>query len=645
MSGPVDGRERRLRLLRRLGRTFDVGVHLLALAVVVFALGLAAFLFGNAWPSITHFGAGFLTSSAWGDAADGPFGAWPAIAGTLLTSALALLFAVPVALGVALFASEMAPRRWRGPLAYFVDLGAAVPSIVYGVWALVILVPFLGGTVEPTLAHLSGGAAPFSGPTTGKGILAASVILAIMIIPTIAALAREALRAVPRELREGALGLGATRWEATRLAVLGPATPGIAGAVLLGLGRAMGETIAVALVIDNIYQAPGALFAKGSTIPSWLVNGFLNPLPGLELHSLYELALLLLLLSVAINVGARLIIRRLERPGAGPSRRAAPRSVRAPEIPSGASSPAQAPVWWARVAERQATRRLRRRLAQGLVLALCVGAVALAVVPLASLVGTTVVQGGGAVVRPSFYTATPPAACGIGQSNCALGGIGPELEGTGVMLALGAALALPVGLLVGIYVSEYGRGRLGRAVSLATDVLVGVPSILIGVFVFAVVHQYDRIDQASALAGALALGLLMIPIVTRATEIALRTVPVAVREGALALGFPRHRATLRVVLGSCRPALVTGNLLAVMRAGGETAAVLLTAGTSTLWMTGLRTQTGALPTFIWTALLSYASSNYRTDAWGAALLLLLIMAAVSLAARLSLRGPGGSGSV
>ncbi len=178
-----------------------------------------------------------------------------------------------------------------------------------------------------------------------------------------------------------------------------------------------------------------------------------------------------------------------------------------------------------------------------------------------------------------------------------------------------------------------------------TDVLVGVPTILIGVFVFAVVHRYDQTDQQSALAGALALGALMIPIVTRATETALRTVPSSVREGALALGFPRHRVTLRVVLGSCRPALITGNLLAVMRAGGETAAVLLTAGTSTFWISSLHTQTGSLATFIYGALTTYATSSYTTDAWGAALVLLLIMAVVSLAARLALRRPGDAGSV
>ncbi len=639
-----EGRGRRLRFLGRLGLVFGGGIRLLAAAVLALVVVLAGFLLANAWPAIVRFGPGFLSGTIWGDQPGGPFGAWPAIAGTLLTSALALLFAVPIGLGVALFASELAPRWLRAPLAYFVDLGAAIPSIVYGFWAIAVLVPFLGDTVEPGLSRLTHGRWPFAGPTTGGDLLAASVVLAIMIVPTIAALSREALRAVPRELREGALGVGANRWEATRLAVLGPAAPGIAGSIVLGLGRALGETIAVAMVFGGVYEAPTSLFSRGATIPSWLVTQFLNPLPGLDLNALYELATILLAVSIVLNVGARLLIRRLEAPRRsrrGARWRTAPTVVRAP---AGTDSFA-APAWWPRIAERGRARRRWRAVVQGLVLALVVGAVLLAAYPLASLIETTAVHGGVAVVRPSFYTSTPPPSCGIGQTNCPLGGVGPEIEGTLVMLGLAALIAIPVGLLVGVYISEYRQSRLARATSLVTDVLVGVPTILLGVFVFAVVHTYDQTIEASAIAGAAALGLLMVPIVTRATEVALRTVPASVREGALALGFPRHRVTLRVVLGSCRPALVTGNLLAVMRAGGETAALLLTAGTSGLWMTSLTSQTGALSTFIWTAFESYSSPNYTTDAWGAALVLLLMMAVVSLAARLALRSPGGPGSV
>jgi phosphate transport system permease protein len=465
-----------------------------------------------------------------------------------------------------------------------------------------------------------------------------------MIVPTIAALAREALRAVPRDLREAALGLGATRWEATRLAVLGPATPGLVGAVVLGLGRAIGETIAVALVIGNIYQVPSSLFARGSTIPSWLVNGFLESF-GLARSSLYALAALLLVISVVVNVGARLLVRRWERVGPAHrrSREVPGPSVRASTFPPTAS-PLTVPGWFARVHAARRARLRRRRVTHAVVVALVVGAVALAVWPLASLLETAVVGGGSAVVRPSFYTSTPPPACGVGQTDCPIGGIGPEIEGTLVMLGLAACVALPLGILGGIYLSEYGRGRFGRTVAFLVDVLVGVPTILVGIFVFTIFLNYDRIDDQSAFAGAAALGVVMVPIVVKATELALRTVPVSVREGALALGFPPHRVTLRVVLGSCRSALLTGTLLAVMRAAGETAAVLLTAGTSIYWISNLRTPVGALAPFIYDALTVYTSPNYTTDAWGAALVLLVIMASVSFAARLAVRGPDGTAS-
>ena len=638
-------RARRLKSQRWRGLGFHLGVGAAAATVVGLVLALAGFLLVGAAPSFSRSGWGFLTSSTW-SVSTGAFGAWPAVAGTLITSAFALLLAVPVALGVALFASEVAPRRLRAPLAYFVDLGAAIPSVVYGFWAVVVLVPFLSGSVEPGLAHLTGGRTPFSGSPNGSDILASGVILAIMIIPTIAALSREALRSVPQELREGALAVGATRWEATRLTVLGPASPGIAGAVVLGLGRAIGETIAVALVIGNVYAAPSSLFSRGSTIPSWLVNGFLESY-GPSRAALYELAVLLLLLSVAINIGARLLVRRLEsgrRSRSGVHRLARPHAA-PPSVAGSSSGPVPVPAWWPRVAAGRTGRLRRRRVVYGVVVALVVGAVALAAFPLVSLLETAVAGGGAAVLRPSFYTSSPPPACGVGQTACPLGGIGPEIEGTLVMLGLAAAIAVPAGILVGIYLSEYGRHRLGHAVSLVIDVMVGVPSILIGVFVYAAFLRYDRFDAQSAFAGAAALAVLMVPIVTKATDAALRTVPVSVREGALALGFPRHRVTLRVVLGSCRSALVTGSLLAAMRAGGETAALVLTAGESTLWITNLRTQTPALAPFIFDALTVFTSPNYTTDAWGAALVLLLIMAVVTLAARLAVRGPEGGGSV
>jgi phosphate transport system permease protein len=636
-------RERRLATVRRLGAVFRYAALGCAVGLVAFLIALAYLLLRGSAPSITAFGFGFLASSSW-SAPTNDFGAWPAVWGTLVTSALAVALALPVALGVALFGSEFAPPRWRRPFAYFVDLGAAIPSVVYGFWAFQVIVPFFATSIEPRLAASPIGRAVFTGPLLGRDPLVAGVVLAIMIVPTIAALSREALRSVPRTQREAALGIGATRWEASRLTVIGSALPGIVGATAVGLGRAIGETIAVALVVGGVYAPATSLLTPSTTIPSWLVGQFTESY-GLQQSALFELAGILLGISLAVNVVARLLLART-----GKFRRRFRRlSSRARSVsPLAAASPPSvgAPVWWSRVVRGRESRRVRRRIVGVVVVVLTVGAVAIAVFPLVSLIASSVVGGGSAVVRPSFYTATPPPACGLNQSNCPLGGIGPEIEGTLVLLGLSGAVGIPVGLLAGIYLSEYARRRAGTAIGLAVDALLGLPSILLGIFVVACFLRFDRLDAQSALAASAALALLIAPIVARATEASLRLVPDSVREGALALGFPRHRVTLRVVLGSARTALVTGILLAVMRAAGETAAVLLTAGTSTFWMTDLRSPTPALAPFIYDAVtVNLASANYTTDAWGAVLVLLLIIAAVSLAARLAVGDREGGSAV
>ncbi len=582
---PGAGLTQRVRLLRRLGQLFHGVTALFALAVALLIALLAAFLLWGSWPSIVHFGPGFLTGFDW-DGVHNIYGAGPAIVGTLLTSLLALLFAVPIALGVAIFLSEMAPPWLRRPLVYVVDLSAAIPSVVYGFWAFIVLVPIMRSSVEPGLGALTGGGFPFSSQPTGLDILTSTVVLAVMIIPTIAALSREALRAVPRINRESAWSLGATRWEATRMAVLGPARSGIAAGVVLGLGRAIGETIAVTMVIGNIYILPGTLFAPGATLATWIVNNFSEVGPGLEMQSLLELALILLAITVAVNVVARVMLWRIAGRSVNgddiPSDRREPpggRRLHARKLtalaPPGSSPAALPPLpWRARLAAGARGRFVRRQGVYAAMLGLTVLCLVLAIAPLVSVVLTAVHYGGPAVVQPSFYASLPPLGCNPSPAaSCSLGGIGPEIQGTLIMLALGGAIAIPVGLLAGIYLSEYGRGRVGRVVSFCADVMTGIPTIILGVFVFVVFLYLDHDSALSALSAGVALGILMIPIVTRASEEALRAVPNGVREAALALGFPKHWVTLRVVLGTARGALVTGVLLAASRAAGDTAAI------------------------------------------------------------------------
>jgi phosphate transport system permease protein len=642
------GRERaagrRWTLLRWLGRSFHALTAAVTIGFALLILGLVWLLLSGAWQSIVTFGPAFLTGSTW-DPIHNIYGAGPAIVGTLITSAIALLFAVPIALGVAIFLAEMAPPWLRRPLGYAVDLSAAVPSVVYGFWAFIVLVPLMRSTIEPGLASLSGGRFPFASLPVGYDLLTASIVLTIMIIPTIAALSREAMLAVPSVHRESALSLGATRWESTRIGVLRSARGGIAAGVVLGLGRALGETIAVTMVIGNIFILPGTLFSPGATLASWIVDTFSDTTPGIDRSAVVELALLLLVITAAINIVARWMIRRISAHEADDAP-TTPRSARwfrrfrtpvglpAPSVVGGESSTAD-PPWRVRAAERARARLLRRKAVQGVVLALAVLGVVLALAPFASVIYTAAERGGDLVLRPSFYTSLPPIGCNPHPGgSCQVGGIGPEIQGTLIMLGLGALIAMPGGLLIGIYLAEYGRNRFARAVSFLADVMTGVPTIILGVFVFTLFLYFDHDAALSALSGGVALGVLMLPIAARATEEALRTVPAAVREAALALGFPRHRVTLRVVLGSSRGVLVTGLLLAASRAAGDTATLLLTAGGSSFWFQNLNTETAAMTPFIFD---NFGSNylNLQAAAWGAALVLLAIMLGIGLAARLA----------
>jgi phosphate transport system permease protein len=521
---------------------------------------------------------------------------------------------------------------------------------VYGFWAFIVLVPVMRSTIEPGLGSITGGGFPFSAHPFGLDILTATIVLAVMIIPTIAAISRESLRAVPRIYRESALSLGSTRWEATRIAVLGPARSGIAAGIILGLGRAIGETIAVTMVIGNIYIIPGTLFSPGATLATWLVNNYSDIGPGLELQALLELALILLAITIVVNVIARALLWRLARRGSeggsrchfwksGFRRRVSARPALPARRPE---SPAQPLEWRRRIATGVRARIGRRRGVHSLMVGITIVCLVIAIAPLASVVLTAANFGGPAVVRPSFYTSLPPLGCNPTPSaSCSLGGIGPEIQGTVIMLALGALIAIPVGVLAGIYLSEYGRNRFGRVVSFLADVMTGIPTIILGLFVFVLFLYLDHEAALSALSGGVALGVLMIPIITRATEEALRSVPDGVREAALALGFPRHRVSVRVVLGSARGALITGLLLAASRAAGDTATLLFTAGQSAFWFTNLNTQTAAITPFIF-ANFGSSYSNLRADAWGAALVLLALMLLISLIARLSVRSPGDS---
>jgi phosphate transport system permease protein len=298
-------------------RAWAAALGVLGLAVLVVAAVIVAELLRIGWPAMAHTGiVKFITTSVW-DVTRDVFGALPFIYGTLVTSVVALVLALPVSVGLALFLTEMAPPSLKSIISFPISLLAGIPSVVYGLWGLFVLVPILRKVVEPALAKAFGFLPLFQGPPIGLGYLAAGVVLAIMILPTITSIAIEVLQTVPGALREAALALGATRWETIRVSVLPYARAGIVGATMLGLGRALGETMAVTMVIGNSPSIRASLFAPGYSLPAVIANEFAEASGDLHTGALAALGLLLFAVTVLLNVAARLLVRMSRR---GPAR-------------------------------------------------------------------------------------------------------------------------------------------------------------------------------------------------------------------------------------------------------------------------------------------------------------------------------------
>lgn len=294
---------------------FKALLFLAACTIPALLVALVIELTRGARQAIDRFGAGFIVGSGW-DPVAGHFGAWPAVFGTLLTSSLALLFAVPLALGVAIYLTEFAPMRIRRPVATMIELLAAIPSVVYGLWGIFVMIPFLRTWVYPVLEARLGFLPFFAGPVYGPSVLSASLILTVMIIPFIMSVSREVLLAVPPGQREAALALGATRWEAVSTVIVPYAKSGIMGAVILGLGRALGETMAVTMLIGNRHEIAVSLFAPGYSMAAVIANEFADAAGGpLHESALIYLALILFGVTVIVNGAARLMIWRVARRG------------------------------------------------------------------------------------------------------------------------------------------------------------------------------------------------------------------------------------------------------------------------------------------------------------------------------------------
>src|SRR5437016_6250012 len=294
---------------------FRIAMFTIALSLVLVVAAMIAALAADSMLWIRQFGFGFLSNREW-DPVKGKFGALAFIYGTLGSSLIALIISVPLSLGIAIFLVEQAPVRLARPLGFLVELLAAIPSVVYGLWGIFVLAPFLRVHVEPPLQRWFGWLPLFQGPITGIGLLTGGVILAIMVTPIISAVVRDVLAAVPSSQREAALALGATKWETTRVVLVNGA-PGIAGAVILGLGRAIGETMAVTMVIGNRPHISPSLFDSSYTIASVIANEFTEATQDLYLSALVELGLILFLVTFVVNALARILVWNVTRKTGG----------------------------------------------------------------------------------------------------------------------------------------------------------------------------------------------------------------------------------------------------------------------------------------------------------------------------------------
>lgn len=637
-------------------RAYAVVAGLAALLAVVFVGYLLWTTIDNTGEVWSTFGVwGFITGTEWipspatGDAV---FGALPFIYGTLMTSIIALVLAVPASIGIALATVVFLPRRARGPVGGLINLLAAVPSVIFGLWGVTVLVPFLKPALDwlaETLGWISiFGWQPFEGPVTSGSYLISGLVLAIMILPIITAITREVLLTVPRDQSEAAFALGATRWEMVRHSMLPWARSGIVGASALGLGRAVGETIAIVMLLGNTPGIFTPLVGPGSTLAS-VIALQTGEASGLQLASLTALAVVLFVIAFLINAAARLLVRRSEAGSSGnlfrrsgawavglfriPSA-SAPEPERLPgspvpqvdeppppPMPPHEPSPISGPGAVSR------SRVVRSRMAEGLIWF----SVLFGLIPLVAVLFEMLVKGLPAL-SVAFFTELPPT-----DPSSYGGGIVNALVGTLILMGIALVVAAPLGVLTALYIRDVGQAgtwnaRIGSVVGFIVDILLGVPSVVVGLIVYLGIVVVQ--GHFSALAGGIALGVIMFPIVVRAADEVLRLVPSGQQEAALALGAPKWRTTWSVVLPIAGPGILTGILLGLARASGETAPLLFTSLGNQFLSTSINEPIAAIPQLIYNNTILTQTPASLQLAWGAALVLVAIILFLNLGAAL-----------
>ncbi len=598
-----------LALLRLGDLVFRVACQAAALSLPILLLVLSAYLVSEARPSLHTFGLSFFTSTEW-NTTKLEFGAVPFMYGTILTSLVAMILAVPLSVGAATYLAEIAPGWFRRIASFLIELLAAIPSVVYGFWGIFFLVPVMQSLYG--WLHLTN--------TSGRGMFTAGVLLAIMIVPYIAAITYEVCRAVPQSQREGALALGATRWQTIWRVVLPYARPGILGGCVLALGRAIGETMAVAMVIGNRAQVSWDIFDLGATIPSVIANELPTASRDLHKSAMIELGLALLLVTVVINSLARVLLWRVGRPGrwiwwrpVGWISQVASRDGQAGifhrKIELSPGNSPQARPWKNRVAH------LNNHLMTA-VLGVCL---IITLVPLFHIFGYISYRGFSSV-NLAFFTHLP---------NDDVPGLGHALLGTAILVVMATVADVPLGLLAALFLTEFRTSRLVPAIRFLNELLGGIPSIVVGIFAYALLVVPFGF---SAWAGATALAVLMLPIVVRSAEEALKLVPTALRDGSYALGASHAQTVVRVIVPTALPTIITGVFLAIARIAGETAPLLFTAYNSNFWPHSLSSRMPSLTYYIYNYSLSDSREEQR-QAWAGALVLLVLVMLLNVGIR------------
>jgi len=608
-------------------------LFLTAISAIIVIFSIIIFLLKDGYPIFQTAGLWeFLSGTRWNPTGEPPlYGAFPLIVGTLLVTLGAMIVAIPLSIGSAIFISEIATPKMKAVIKPAIELLAGIPSVVYGFFGLIVLTTWL---------RIS-----FSQPS-GESWLAGSLLLGIMAIPTITSVAEDAISSVPREYKEGSFALGATRWQTINKVIVPSALSGITAGIILGIGRAIGETMAVMMVCGN---------PTYGLIPTSIANVFapiktLTATLGIEMgevaagsnhyHALFGVALILLIITLAVNIIASVILNRLKEKQQSPSKKKTHLSISIKQqirktfvftiimvcvvlLLSSIGILLTACIGFVVGAMYYLRKKVSAKTGQRIAF-IAIAIAILTVIMILGVILAYIISNGAGAISWEFLSQGPS---NLGRS----GGIYPAIIGTLYLVSGAIAITLPLGVGAAIYLIEYTReGKLTKIIRAGADLLNGTPSIVFGLFGFAFFVLYLRMGF-SLLAGQITLAFMILPTIIRTTEEALKSVPQSLREGSLALGATKWQTIKKVVLPPAAPGILTGAILGIGRAAGETAPIMFTAVVfSSFIPQSFVEPVNALPFHLY--ILATSIPNSVRNQAGTALVLLLLVIGIYLLA-------------